>query len=975
MAPARRVPARRWHREFQGGQGQAEAAPAEAQTADPAHAAATQAGEVPGHAGSSDAVRGRHAGQATEARGSAAPGEQPAAPGAAGTLPRAVRHQAPRRREAEATRARSKPRRRYRAEATAPGKGLAGIQKGPAGIQKTSLTVRPKPPAPGRSRGPHLRPAEAKPTAPPRPADTPAGPQDGVARIVKVVRPSGERGPWTSADLLIQTAMQFNGAVDRAAAQRLIDRKEVEWTGEPVQPSPVAHSRGYLLLNYRDRTMRPTPEADATEMDDRLAALSGDERHDVRAEAARRFTDRTGLDIERSLGRAVADAVGRAYLRELTFQVLRDRSAIDHLPDAQRRFLFPGDGTAVAAKDYATVLRVAGKIGDLSPEQLETYTQSTVRQAASWRELESSVDAYRLRIAVRQAGAEHHRRASERIAGLDAAYGTMREAYAALAGDGRMPHGDRLDAMQSDLEARGFADVDDFRSRGVRELVGAVKEVALSIAQETIDRQQHLLWTERARYRERPDEARAVAERLADGVAARHFDAAAEHVRSAAQYLRMGMSWLAEREKATAAAERRTAEGLVLDAARGHPAVRLPGFDLARLARTPADRVVDMLIGDMDARDRAIERVRQELRDNPDRVFEMDTLMASAARQRGIAPGSLDARIIEDHVRDQRAGAADRKASIGVLLAAASLFSGGIALLAAGATAAFGLHDIDTAVHDFAVGESLYTSGLTGQEPSSAVLLGTVLSAVGDVLFSAADVVAAGRAASVADEAGDAARAASHGGGSAAERRLGESAGEGAPGPRDTPPGVPPDGPPAPPGTPAGGPPTGPTWPTKVYAEQGHHPVMDPDPDYFDHPDAGFHYVVDQQDRPLFAEGWAQDTAAPRHRDQRELSEKMRGGEVGLDSAHGIGARFGGDGRWFNLSPVQSEVNRVAMAGFENAVGALQDAGERVFLQSYTNYNIGMSDQLVPSSVQMRAFVLRDGRATLVREETFHASH
>lgn len=159
----------------------------------------------------------------------------------------------------------------------------------------------------------------------------------------------------------------------------------------------------------------------------------------------------------------------------------------------------------------------------------------------------------------------------------------------------------------------------------------------------------------------------------------------------------------------------------------------------------------------------------------------------------------------------------------------------------------------------------------------------------------------------------------------------------------------------------------------RVYAEEGRHPLLDgPTKTYFDNPHEVHHYVVDQRDRPLFFEGWFRTEAAPRHGDQRRLAELMLGRDGGLNASHGAAARFGGDGRHFNLVPLPAEINQGAIKKLEDNLAKNMKNGQRFYTQVHYNY---ASNGLVPATVQYRVYVREGHHARLIHDELFYTSH
>ncbi|TKK89564.1 hypothetical protein FDA94_09240 [Herbidospora galbida] len=164
--------------------------------------------------------------------------------------------------------------------------------------------------------------------------------------------------------------------------------------------------------------------------------------------------------------------------------------------------------------------------------------------------------------------------------------------------------------------------------------------------------------------------------------------------------------------------------------------------------------------------------------------------------------------------------------------------------------------------------------------------------------------------------------------------------------------------------------PGGPTVVEKVGAEDGFHPRLDPDPQFYG--GSAHRHVVDQYDRPLMAEGWLRPDTAARHADQQWLAEQMSGQLGGTEASHLLASRFGGSGRIFNLAPLPRALNQGEIKLLENALASEMAAGRRVYVQAYTNY---AGTGLVPSSVEYRVFVDHQGAPRQVFDMVVYASH
>jgi len=159
----------------------------------------------------------------------------------------------------------------------------------------------------------------------------------------------------------------------------------------------------------------------------------------------------------------------------------------------------------------------------------------------------------------------------------------------------------------------------------------------------------------------------------------------------------------------------------------------------------------------------------------------------------------------------------------------------------------------------------------------------------------------------------------------------------------------------------------------KVLAEDGFHGRQEPDPRFFSSSSQTHYHVIDQYGRPLRAEGWLRTGQAVRTSDQDALADHMFGKLGGTEASHGIGRQFGGDGRFFNLTPLPRDLNQGPIKQLETVLaGEMKNGSHQFYLQVYSDY---AGKGLVPSSVKYRVYVNDSGVPRRIFEATFYASH
>ena len=127
-----------------------------------------------------------------------------------------------------------------------------------------------------------------------------------------------------------------------------------------VRPDEVGKR---LKLNYPLPALTEAEQADVEGRAEQLTGLSAPERSAIDEETDRRFWQQTGKPKGTKLSATgAADAASRTLWMRTRDEVMRDRNRIAALPARTRSLLLPND-KPVTAEQYATVLRIADKLG------------------------------------------------------------------------------------------------------------------------------------------------------------------------------------------------------------------------------------------------------------------------------------------------------------------------------------------------------------------------------------------------------------------------------------------------------------------------------------------------------------------------------------------------------------------------------------------------------------------------------------
>lgn len=425
------------------------------------------------------------------------------------------------------------------------------------------------------------------------------------------------------------------------------------------------------------------------------------------------------------------------------------RQAIDALPQRIRDFIFSVTGPQVQPDAYATVLRIAHAIADLSDEELAEYRARTVGSTNDLSRFERAVTAWLTELRARRAAIAEEEAATTKLYGKESLY----ELYAQWqrtnnTGAGQVPTGFAAPAGQlvqyegtpfaslrvptdatswqqyyrfrQALDAAGFSNIGAFEAALRRFLVG-FRERAFYLALESLGRYEHFLTEQQARYQ---DSA------VLDALHARLSTARME-VQAADRYGRHTTLAGIHDPYDTAAGERhmemrdeharmeRQVRASVAQATPDEPITTRRDFDPLELARQSRSELGPFLQGVISERLAQLRSTRTHLEGNHELIFKLDDLVATTKRRAHIDPNTIWARVIADYSAPSLNGAL-LGLMVGVVTIALTFLTAGTglpALLVAGgsllASSAFAYE----AYRDYEFQSGAHGSELLSNEP------------------------------------------------------------------------------------------------------------------------------------------------------------------------------------------------------------------------------------------------------------------
>jgi hypothetical protein len=432
------------------------------------------------------------------------------------------------------------------------------------------------------------------------------------------------------------------------------------------------------------------------------------------------------------------------------------RRQLDELPPRIKAVLFSsGKGTTRARpEDYERLLRIADKLAELSEEELAEYAERTTETAPDVAAFEASVDAWVAELTKRRATDLEADKATAALARMDSVYHMYRSWMTGLLMGGPPSWIADWEAlpvnalpttaegsmnqlylqMRRALQPYGYSNLRAFEV-AIARFVTAFRESAITEAAGVLDRYEHVLLREQARYT--PGSA-AVTSLHADLAPAREsFAASAEQRAQVLPPSTYAYVPTEERERsnaAEAAAERFMTQGRAQVRAQTdlHPLLGYANFPVDKLAQSESVADTQSVLASYitDSLDHVAD-TRARLSDNHEIVFRLDILVEQTKSHLGIEPGSIWALIITDHQAPTLNQIA-LDTILAVLGVALAIASGGSAVAAVAALGLSSFMALQT-YEDYALRSDAYGAQLLAEEPWMGWVVLAIVGVVADL--------------------------------------------------------------------------------------------------------------------------------------------------------------------------------------------------------------------------------------------------
>lgn len=582
-------------------------------------------------------------------------------------------------------------------------------------------------------------------------------------------------------ELLLEFVGQYRRAASPAEARKLMEIEQWRWVGKPQTATAADVRKSYVLIKVRTRTMTAGSQSEAEQNRASFKGMSESDQAEINAATDRQFWDETHYKSGERLGSSADDREMAKYWMALRDELLRQRKTIHDLPPNIKKFLFTeGAPRRIRPQEYATALRIAEKLANLTDQDLDDYKSKTTAVTDDWASFEKSIDDYSREAQYRHSEAEYREWKKTAIYGLEDLFHQYTR-WRSLQGAGRFvptidefgvhdPTAKRARDQSREAEATFFANLRAYGFNSVEEFEEALAgyertfhRETLRIAEDILERFEHVLFLEEQKYRD-PASVDALYAMVSRTTAKEHYREAERLQSMAIHSMSPGGGYYTTQLFEQSKGEREKGEQEVIGAAgTEHPLVKGREFHRATLAAAGPKEVHAIIQDYIDDRRTDIKKTRGHLARHPDLVYSLDELLAASYKAQQIEPNSIYDLVIQDKINRLNNDSMLVKIVLAIITIALTIVTFGTGTIAALAgVAAFGLSAYQALeeFREYEIKHAAHGAELLSDDPSFAWVIVAIVGAGAD-LGAAASAIKAMRPAiegfNAAVKAGDAA--------------------------------------------------------------------------------------------------------------------------------------------------------------------------------------------------------------------------
>ncbi|WP_143011585.1 hypothetical protein [Chitinophaga filiformis] len=454
-----------------------------------------------------------------------------------------------------------------------------------------------------------------------------------------------------------------------------------------------------------------------------------------------------------------------AVWNDLRNQLMQQRKTLNDLPPAIKAFL-QSDQTFIPA-NYAKLSEIAALLSQFTAADFEDYQSKVNLNTTDLDALKQSIAAYMAARQERRKAGEERESLKTKLFGLEELY----KRYKQFQKRGSLPpsrdefgvHDPNHDyfreaeekertGLTASLKAYGFNSLDEF-GKYVDSYEAAFRKETIAIAGDHLQRYRHVLFEEEKKIADDAYITRLFTE-ISNSGAGRHYEEASSKGMQAVMaigtkdYVSQAQldRQMALNEESNAA--HATGDRLMQQLPSASPLMKEDTFSNESLARVKSkEELRKFLQNYIDKKKESIDETWTDINANPERVYELDGLVAASVQMQGITDGSIYDLIIKDKIKDLGSAKILKAVCfvvIGIALAVASFGTGIPALLAAGGSLALSAYAVKEEIEKYKLDVSAHDVELLTKEPSLTWVVLAIVGAGADAAALAAAFKAAG---------------------------------------------------------------------------------------------------------------------------------------------------------------------------------------------------------------------------------------
>jgi hypothetical protein len=467
-----------------------------------------------------------------------------------------------------------------------------------------------------------------------------------------------------------------------------------------------------------------------------LDALPKGTKDALTEEINRRFQEASGKEKKEPKD----EALWNVYRDE----VLAQREKVLNLSQKAKQLIIEGEkkgGIIISPKDYPKAIALIEKIEGLNDALVTEYASRVTGKASSIEDMQKSLDAFIQEQEGRGDNKTDRTDIENELFATEAIFDDLQTfeslAIANSLGGGTLGGTSAsmtfYDKADEAAKERGFEGVGDYEAK-MKEYLASFQKESVATGLGLLQKYEHFLYQEEQRYLNSTD-----AKTLGDGVdqsgAKQNYEAADQSASNATWVIaEMGGKFISE-EQMSEKLERRQnhlddsaeQEGAANTAMQGfgkdHPLLTDPAFDLKKLSKQSPEETQKFLLDYIKKQKESIAETKAKMQEDEDFIFTLDNLMAHMYQQEGIATGSIQDKMLQDHIGDIKL--MDTLISVGIALLAIGLglLSGGtgtVGVLAAVGSVGVSIYDVTREFGKYTEEQNAHDVGLLSKDPSFA---------------------------------------------------------------------------------------------------------------------------------------------------------------------------------------------------------------------------------------------------------------